>query len=80
MERNYKRKEKKKKTEKGIFSPDWLYQPGLEMPALGVILEVPLVPVGMCPHSILVNRPGTKGRAFSPGVAVLGGFPIGIAI
>jgi hypothetical protein len=41
MERNYKRKEKKKKTEKEIFSN----QPGSEVVALGFGLEPPLVPV-----------------------------------
>ena len=43
MERNCKRKEKKNKTEKGIFSPGWLYQPGLEVVALRLGLEPPLV-------------------------------------
>ena len=37
----------KKKTEKMIFSLDWLYQPGLEVVALGLGLEPPLVPVGI---------------------------------
>jgi hypothetical protein len=47
MERNCKRKEKKKKTKEVIFSSGWLYQPGLEVPALEVTLEATLVPVGI---------------------------------
>jgi hypothetical protein len=41
MERNYKRKEKKKV----VFSPSWLYQLGLEVVTLGLSLEPPLVPL-----------------------------------
>jgi hypothetical protein len=40
-------KEKKNKTKKVIFSPGWLYQPGLEVAALGLGLEPPIVPVGI---------------------------------
>jgi hypothetical protein len=56
MERNCKRKNKTKKV---IFSPDWLYQLGLEVPALGLGLEAPLAPVGI--------RTGTKCLPFNPG-------------
>ena len=45
MERNCKRKEKKKKTKRVIFSPS--YQLSLEVPALGVVLEASLIPVGI---------------------------------
>ena len=34
-----KRKEKKKEIKRIIFSPGWLYQPGLEVPVFGVVLE-----------------------------------------
>jgi hypothetical protein len=54
MERNCKRKEKKKKTKRVIFSLVWLYQPGLEVPAVEVVLEAPFSPG---PHPIPINRP-----------------------
>jgi hypothetical protein len=41
-------KEKKTKwNKKVIFSPGWLYQRWLEVVALGLGLELPLVPVGI---------------------------------
>jgi hypothetical protein len=46
MKRNCKRKEKKK-TKRVIFSPGWLYQPGLKVSALGVVIEAPLILVGI---------------------------------
>jgi hypothetical protein len=51
-----KEKEKEKKRKQNKRSN--IYQPGLEVPALEVVLEA---------HSISVNKPGTKGRTFSPG-------------
>jgi hypothetical protein len=63
MERNCKRN---KKIEKGIFSPGWLYQPGLEVVALELSLEPPLVLVGIsnqdkkAPIQSL-DGPGLKG-------------------
>ena len=39
------KEKKRKKTKRVIISPGWLYQPDLEVPALGVVLEAPLVPV-----------------------------------
>ena len=47
MKRNYKRKEKKKENKKIIFSPGWLYQPGLEVHALGRQPRARLVSVGI---------------------------------
>jgi hypothetical protein len=43
MERNCERKENKKV----IFSPGWLYQPGMEVVSRRLSLEPPLVLVGI---------------------------------
>ena len=43
----WKETAKEKKNKRVIFSPGWLYQPGLEVLALGLGLEAPSVPVGI---------------------------------
>ena len=46
-----------------IFNPGWLYQPGLEVVALGLGLETPLAPFGL-PYIRLVRLLFSAGTMF----------------